>query len=154
VIVRVPVRREPPEDRRSGEFRRLRDRLLADLERWPQLVARSTHPHSPPSQVCETADAYLVDVDLPGVAPEDLTVDVAPGRLVVEGRRRARETPADGKAGTLRVARLELPLPPDVDGSRIAGVLEHGVLHLTLPRAPSTGRHIPVRGQRSSAPPA
>lgn len=121
-------------------YRRLRDRLLADLERWPELIARAERGTRPPTQVEEGPDAYLVDVDLPGVLPADVELDAGGGRLVVVGRRRARR-----RAGTDRVARLELTLPPDVDAGAVDATLERGVLTVRLPRRTSVGpRRIPV----------
>jgi HSP20 family protein len=143
--VHVPVRREPP-DEPPGEFRRLRDRLLSDLERWPELVAESLRETVPRAEVERTDQAYLVDVDLPGVPPPDVGVEVGHGRLVVTGRRRTRGGRADGRSGGAGRVRLALTLPDDVDADAVTAELEHGVLQLHLPRrAPRSGRRIPVR---------
>ncbi|HWH30666.1 MAG TPA: Hsp20/alpha crystallin family protein [Mycobacteriales bacterium] len=130
----------------AADFDGLRDRLLADLDRWPELVEDAEREHLPRTQVQETATAWLVDVDLPGVAPADVRVEVAQGELVVSGRRRNRHGRTDGRTGAEGEARVALTLPVDADADAITAELELGVLSLVVPRRPAAGpRRIPVR---------
>jgi HSP20 family protein len=144
--MRVPVRREPPDDRPDSDFGRLRDRLLADLERWPELLAQSRRTARPHAAVEETPEAYLVDVDLPGVPAADVHVEIADGQLVVTARRPGTHHVVPERSGTARRLQLALALPPDVLPDAISGALELGVLHLRLPRTPALQpRRIAVR---------
>jgi HSP20 family molecular chaperone IbpA len=58
----------------------------------------------PPVDVVETPDRLLVTVALPGVRPERVEVQVAPGAIVI---RAARAAPVGARTGTIR--RLEIP---------------------------------------------
>jgi HSP20 family protein len=89
------------------------------------------------ADVRENANAYVVQFDVPGVAKDDITVDVDEKSVRVEATFK-RES-ADGEkavlseraAGSLsRVFRLPLA----VDAEQASARHEHGVLTLTLPK--------------------
>ena len=131
---------------RRARFGALRERLLADLERWPELVEDAGRESVPRTEVEETDTAWLVDVDLPGVLPGDVSVELAQGELVVSGRRRSRFGRTDGRSGAQGVGRVVLTLPTDADVDQVTAVLELGVLSVVVPkRAPDGPRRIPVR---------
>lgn len=71
----------------------------------------------------ETGDLQLL-VDLPGVAPEGLGLEVRDGVLELDAQR--ADQPQRGY-------RRRLKLPETVDAERIAARLERGVLTLDLP---------------------
>jgi HSP20 family molecular chaperone IbpA len=105
------------------------ERLWADMDRLGgrtgggrEMVARPT------LRVRETADAYRVSADLPGVPLENLEVE-AHGQVLRLTARRA-------DAGEGVVARYEqtLALPQDIDAGAIDARLLDGVLALTIPK--------------------
>jgi len=89
------------------------------------------------ADVRETAGAYIVQLDVPGVAREDITVDVDEKTVRIEAAFK-RET-AEGEkavlseraAGSLSRA-FRLPLA--VDAEQASARHEQGVLTLTLPK--------------------
>lgn len=103
----------------------------------------------------ERDDSYLLDVELPGVRRDDVSVELTAGQLVITAERRERE-----RVGLLRHRtrttgryRLELTLPVDVDGDHVAASLEQGVLTVVVPKAEhARRRRIPVarRGAQRS----
>lgn len=136
------------------EFERLRPSLSVQLDRWPDFVRpprSSLHDVLPQADLEETDDSYLVDVELPGVSRDAVSVEVAQRRLVVTGERRQRL-----RTGLLRHStrttgsfRLAVTLPNDVDGDRVTAALEHGVLSIHVPKAESARRRrIPVTFRR------
>jgi len=89
------------------------------------------------ADVLESEEAYLLVLDLPGVTAETLAVTVEGDRLVVEGQR-SKSVPREFRF--VREDRsvfldVELPLPPDATGQGAAGVVDRGVLELTIPKA-------------------
>lgn len=97
---------------------------------------------SPPVDLLETADAYVIVAELPGVDRNDLTISLHDdGRLTVAGVRRERV----GGEEYHRVERghgsfsrtFHLPIP--VDGDRISADLRDGVLTVSCPKAPEGG---------------
>lgn len=89
------------------------------------------------ADVRETANAYIVQFDVPGVAKEDITVDVDEKSVRVEATFK-RET-AEGDKAVLSerlsgsVSRA-FRLPVAVDAEQASARHEHGVLTLTLPK--------------------
>jgi HSP20 family protein len=97
---------------------------------------------TPTADVGENASEYHVDIDLPGVHREDITVDIEGQELTVSGDYRKEEhiegTP---RRATRREGRFEFAvrLPHAVDADRCAAELKDGVLCLTVPTASSAG---------------
>ena len=118
--------------------------MMADLVRWnpfdelqkitdmfDRLVNRrrsgSAWYESPTNaSISGMDDGYRVRIPLPGIAPENVNVDVA-GRTI---RIRAIE-----RDGDTEVSRYEevLTLPASVDADKLRATYRHGLLELTLP---------------------
>jgi HSP20 family protein len=98
----------------------------------------------PMADVEETEDAYLVELELPGVKREDINIEVAGNRLLVTGERKERERVGIVRRRTRTVGRFqfEVVLPIEVSGDAVEATLEHGVLTV---RVPKTGREEPHR---------
>ena len=92
----------------------------------------------PAIDVLETHDAYLIEVDLPGVSPEQVEIHVEGNRLTIRGARHA--TLRAETARSLRVERTfgsfcrTLDLAHAVDPERLEKHVEHGILHARLPK--------------------
>lgn len=126
-----------------AELSRLHD------QRFSRSLGRD-ESHKPPVDIHEDAAAFTVDVEVPGVAPEDVHVDVEKGILTVRGERKlAREEEKDGYR---RVERYfgsfsrSFSLPENVDPDGIAATASHGVLSIRLPKRAAPGaRRIDVK---------
>jgi HSP20 family protein len=97
----------------------------------------------------ESPTAFHVEVDLPGVSPEDVDVQVQSGELTLKVAR--RDAPQEGERrlrserGTGSFMRA-LPLSVDVDAEAVEAELSNGVLRLRLPKAPQAQpRSIPIK---------
>ncbi len=130
------------------EIREQMDRLL-DVAR--QGLAQSGASGAgfvwmPLADIIETPQALVARIELPGVAPDQVLVEVVDGALLVRGER-----PADCEEGETAYHLLvrahgsfarRFPLPEDADGSSISAVLREGLLTITVPkRCPA----VPVR---------
>lgn len=121
----------------------IRDPFLAAPFRLMDELLRSTGNgnrvtgFSPPVDVHETEDEYLVKVDLPGVKSADVSVEVNDNVLSISGARVAEETGAaqlvERPYGTF--ART-LTLPQGVDSDSIQAAYNDGVLELRIPKPP------------------
>ncbi len=86
--------------------------------------------------VLESENAYRMVVDLPGVTPEMVTVDIVDGRIEIEAQR-PKEVP---EGFTYRsetrdpILDVELPLPEDATGTDAEALVDRGILTLTLPK--------------------
>lgn len=118
----------------------------ADVE-WPRQSAWPV-----PMDISESEHAYRVDVDLPGVLREDIELTVKGNELVVRGVRHETAPVDDG--AFRQQERFTGPFertitaPAGVQSDKITAVLEHGVLHITLPKLETAPpRHIHVEVQ-------
>lgn len=73
----------------------------------------------------ETAEAYVVELDMPGVKREDLKISVEGRDLLVEGERKGRVN---------ATVRKLYSLPDDVNVDKIEAELKDGVLAIALPK--------------------
>jgi HSP20 family protein len=92
----------------------------------------------PPIDVHETADAYVVTAELPGLSKDDVEIHISDGRVHLSGVRPDRGVSCEqyhrverGRGSFSRT--FELPLP--VDGEATTADLRDGVLTVTCPKA-------------------
>ena len=137
----------------------IRDPFLAAPFRLMDELLRSTGNgnrvtgFTPPVDVHETEDEYLVKIDLPGVKSEDVNVEVNDNVLSISGSRVADETGAaqlvERPYGTF--ART-LTLPQGVDSDSIEAGYHDGVLELRIPKpAEQKPKRIAIGASRKEA---
>jgi HSP20 family protein len=110
------------------------------------------HRFTPPADMEETDDAYVVDIELPGVKHSDIDIDLTGRRLTVSGQRHERQHQGivhrhERTAGHFS---SRIDLPSGVTGPVADIVLEAGVL--TLRRSASASiraSHSWLASQRS-----
>ena len=133
------VRRTSP----LGELVSLRqamDRLFEDSFVRPRGVGFATEfGANLPLDVTNTADALLVEAALPGVRPEDVEITVEDGTLTIRAESRDERATAEGESLVREIRRgavsRVVTLPAGLEADKATATFEHGVLHLTLPRA-------------------
>jgi len=92
----------------------------------------------PSADVFETPSAYVVEIDLPGLRREDVSLQVLERELIVRGEKPPSTA---GRPETFhRLERLDGPfarafrLPQEVEAEAITAELSDGVLRVMLPR--------------------
>ena len=93
---------------------------------------------SPTLDLIEEPGRYVIEMDVPGVRLEDLSITVVGRRLTVRGAReivRERDEPrvrlSERWSGSFS---RSLDLPDQVDEAKIAATLREGILRIELPR--------------------
>lgn len=102
-----------------------------------------SHPDeaAPGAQLEETEDAFVLELDLPGVTKKNIQVDIAGRRLSVRADRTETAHPASVRRHTTRVSNsyaYDLSLPGDVDDTGVTAKLEGGVLTVRVPKSPTS----------------
>jgi len=116
----------------KAEVNRLIDLLLEE----PSSVGPGWHP---PVDVVDRPEGITVQVEVPGVAAQDVTAEVAEGVLTIRGikRRLASEPPARRfhlMERYIGAFQLTVELPQPVDPADAGATLSQGILTITLPR--------------------
>jgi HSP20 family protein len=115
------------------------DRLFDELIHRPWGFRRpSGEAWNPEVDLYETAAAFILEVDLPGIREEDFEVTVDKGDLVLRGTRTVVRTATQGnfhyqerRSGNFA---RRVRLPASVDQAQIRAEVKHGVLRVTLPK--------------------
>jgi HSP20 family protein len=143
---------------RFAPLREMQNRLDQMGERFAQLYGQGNgnsgpqfHPNQfPPLNAWEDEQNLYVEAELPGLGLEDLEIYVPdPQSLTIKGQRKDLE-PGAGRwhrrERALGAFERTLPLPTTVAADEVEACLKHGVLTVTLPKAPEARpRKIEVR---------
>jgi HSP20 family protein len=151
------ARRQDPSTRGSAlwspwsEFRELHQQmgnlLAAAFGDGPGDRDRSGLGWLPAADVEETADAYVVELELPGVKRDDVSVEFGGGELIITGEVKERNRVGFLRTRTRPVGRFDyrVSLPAEVEDDRVAASLSDGVLTVRLPKTEQARpRRIPV----------
>ena len=108
------------------------------------------HPCTPAVDISETADCFIVEVDLPGFKRDDISVSICCNTLVIEGVKRE-----ESRGENINYICLErcfgrfcktIEIPPGVDIANATARYERGVLEVSLRRLRDKAiiRQIPI----------
>jgi HSP20 family protein len=91
----------------------------------------------PPVNIFSDKDGYVVRVEIPGVPPEQLTIETHSRTLTIAGKREVT-APAGGgfhrrERGSGEFSR-SLQLPDDLDASRAEASYQFGILTVRIPK--------------------
>lgn len=131
---RTPTAWDPWEELQHtmNRLHQLAERTFADL---PTAVAEGGFV--PAADVEETDDAYVLDIELPGVRKQDVHVETQGRRITVSGERKERERTGILRRRTRVTGRFhyEVTLPGDIDADEVAASMDEGVLTVRVPKA-------------------
>jgi HSP20 family protein len=116
----------------AERMRRLLDESLGGL---PAVVAEAA-AWTPPVNIEETDDAYVVEAELPGVDRKDVDIEIDRNELSITGEIKEKERQGILRKRTRRVGRFEyrVQLPNVVDADSVDAKLEDGVLRVRVPK--------------------
>ncbi|HDM75619.1 MAG TPA: Hsp20/alpha crystallin family protein [Deltaproteobacteria bacterium] len=134
---------ESLKDKIEKEIREMRRQMLRMFQDFPgPKVMPALHSHrqgwTPPIDVYETSDEYIILVDLAGVDPKDIDIVVEDKVLRIRGRR---NRPSIARA--TRVHEMEIDFgnferyyrfPTPLDIARATSSYNNGLLEIVLPK--------------------
>ncbi len=115
----------------STEVNRLFNQLFTSDE-------AATQRWTPAMDLVEADDHFLLKADLPGMAEDDVSIEVQDGALVISGERKAEHE--ERGRGWFRVERSfgrfarTLTLPDGIDPEAISADFDKGVLSVRIPK--------------------
>ncbi|HKT81686.1 MAG TPA: Hsp20/alpha crystallin family protein [Vicinamibacterales bacterium] len=119
----------------------LRD-LLALHDQIGQLVGTDAPGWTPAVDLYETAGAFVLTAEVPGLSRDQIEIHAEENRVVIRGDRSAAQVPCEQYH---RVERGHGPfsrafvLPEPIDVEQVAADLKDGLLTLTIPKAGGRG---------------
>ncbi len=122
----------------------LRD-LLALHEQLGHLVGTDAPGWTPPVDLYETANEYVLTAELPGLRREQIDIHAEERRIIIRGARGAEPARDIACEQFHRVERghgrfsRAFALPESIDVSGITADLKDGILTITIPKARDRG---------------
>lgn len=107
--------------------------------RFPRIVPRVPMMRTPRMDIYETNGEVVAEVELPGVDPKNIEVEVKDNYLRVEAK--AEEKKEEKKKGYYRKEisagyyKRVVPLPAEVIGEKAEAEYSGGILKVTIPKA-------------------
>lgn len=132
------------------------NRRFADDETGQSNAAGGTRNFLPVLDIDRVDDQYVLSVEVPGIDPADIEIDIEDGILTIAGEKSEEREAEDGSRRERSYGRFRrsIQLADDVDQDKIEASSEHGVLMITLPKRaiPEQERkRIKVRSPKTSA---
>lgn len=116
------------------------NQMTQTAERPPQTgTQRMPAMAVPRANILENKDAYVLELEMPGVTKDGVEITVENNELTIIGHRRDTEFKAEivyRESRPLDYRRV-FDLDPSIDTTRISAKVDQGVLTLTLPKAES-----------------
>ncbi|AFY03206.1 low molecular weight heat shock protein [Bdellovibrio bacteriovorus str. Tiberius] len=104
------------------------DRIFESFAATPDQEKRE-QLFTPACEVAESAEHYLLSMDVPGFKKEGIKIEVNGKLLTISGERKRDEK-------VLSTFTRSFTVPDTVDGSKVEAHHEDGVLSIYLPKAP------------------
>lgn len=126
-----------------GELVSLRhamDRLFDDSVVRPRGWGFGGDASTPlPLDISSTAEALIVDAALPGIRPDDVEITVEDGTLTIRADARQEREVAEAEVLVSEIRHgsvsRAIALPSGLEPDKATASFEHGLLHLSIPRA-------------------
>ncbi len=132
-------------------FRQQMDEIFNYLSTIEGKESFGEQESAPLVDIFETTDKYVVEIELPGFAKEDISLSICCNTLVLEGFK--REEPRAGGVNYVCMERRfgrfcrTVEIPPAVDMNGVRACYLKGVLSVTFPKLPDKNmfiRDIPI----------
>lgn len=123
------------------KLRREMDRLFDDMlpVKWVGMVDNEIDQWTPKTDMSETDDEYIIDLDLPGIPKENIEITYRDNQLTIKGENNRENE--EKKENYLRKERYSgqfvrsFTLPVSVKDDKIKANFKNGVLNVKVPKA-------------------
>lgn len=134
-LVRLRNRGELAPWFRGGDLQREFDRLFGDMSKDFGLFRKQW---SPAVDLSETDDAYLIEVDVPGLKQDDIQLEVEGEIVTIKGERKEDVEQNEDRYHRVErhygAFRRSIRIPGVFDSDAAKATFENGVLSVTLPK--------------------
>ncbi len=131
------IRLEPFHEMDS--LQREMNRLFESLS--PENQSANGKTYIPPAEITETAEAFHLKLEVPGMEAKDLDIQATADSISVSGERKSvsRTDAQNKKRSEFRYGafRRVIPLPTRIQNTKVSAKYQDGILNLNLPKAES-----------------
>jgi HSP20 family protein len=93
----------------------------------------------PAMDVAETESELVVNVEIPGMDPEDIDVSLSEGTLLIKGEKKPEEEEKEADYHLIERSYgtfiRSIPLPAEVQSEKISASYKNGILTIVLPKS-------------------
>ncbi|MBD2252482.1 Hsp20/alpha crystallin family protein [Nostoc parmelioides] len=112
---------------------------LFEEDMLPSTVLERTLTRVPAAELHETAEAIHLKLELPGIDPKDVDLQVTDKAVYISGERKS-ETKTEDKGvikSEFQYGKFQrvIPLPARIQNTNVTAEYKDGILNLTLPKA-------------------
>ena len=138
----LPVLHRSRSPERWDPFRELEEFHDRFARIWESGPGDALNRWVPLADLEETDDAYVVELDLPGLARDDVDVQLDDRILTVSGEIREKKRTGILHRRTRKVGRFHytVTLPGELDDEHVAASLRDGVLTVRIPKSAQARR--------------
>jgi HSP20 family protein len=136
-----------PFDTMREVINRMADTFFEPLARLaPSPLRQSSQGFVPCLDVIEEDDEVRVEMEVPGMTADDLSVTVGQDALIVRGEKKqeAAEGGAHRRERSYGVFRREILLPSEVDREKVKASFKNGVLVVHLPKSHEAAKKVAI----------
>ena len=112
---------------------RLFERLVPGGDGWLTGV-----DYVPSAEIAEDDDAVYIKLEVPGMEPDDIDIEVTENSIAISGERKSeRKTEEKGLVRSeMHYGKFErtMSLPAHIKSDEVKAEYKNGILHLTLPK--------------------
>jgi len=121
-------------ERVTERMRRMLDQTFGSFG-WP--APAEARGWSPLVDIEEADDAYVIEVELPGVKPENVNIELVGNELTITGKVKERKHKGALRRQARRTGRFayRVALPTRVEADNVEASLSDGVLTVRVPKA-------------------
>jgi HSP20 family protein len=102
---------------------------------------------APLADIEETDDAYLIEMELPGVKRDDVDIEINGRELRVSGEVKEKERTGILRRRTRKVGEFtySVTLPMEIDDDNVSATLDSGLLTIRVPKSQKgKSRHVTI----------
>ncbi len=118
--------------------------MFDEMIHRPWGSCREMRGWNPSVDLYETADAYILEADLPGVSSDDFRVEIENSDLVLQGWRSLEKKHDDGQFHTMERSSghfgRRIKLPESVNKKAVNAEFRDGVLRVVIPKSKETSQ--------------
>jgi HSP20 family protein len=118
----------------------------------PAGVRTHAQPFTPSVDIIEEDEDIRIDVEVPGMTPDDLNVVVTRESVVIRGEKKQEQLAGGGVRQSERsygFFRRAIPLPADVDKDKVQASFKNGVLTVMLPKSKEAVKKVTIRTEQA-----